>query len=78
MKNCKCLASAQLVKLKLIDFFEINMVHDHDMTIWPGVMAPDRRDWISLKSVWHMTSNITQVELKKRRSHANSDRSILV
>ena len=27
-------------------------------------MAPDRRDWISLKFIWHMTSNKTQVGSK--------------
>ena len=32
---------------------------------WPEVMVSDRRDWISLKFIWHMTSNKTQVELKK-------------
>ena len=46
--------------------------------IWPGVMVSDRRDWISLKSVWHMTSSKTQVEFKKGGLHANLDRSILV
>ena len=35
--------------------------------IWPGVMVSDRRDWISLKFIWHMTSNKTQVEFKKGR-----------
>ena len=34
--------------------------------IWPGVMVSDRRDWICLKFIWHMTSNKTQVEFKKR------------
>ena len=33
--------------------------------IWPGVMVSDRQNWISLKFIWHMTSNKTQVELKK-------------
>ena len=33
--------------------------------IWPGVMVCDRRDWISLKFIWHMTNNKTQLELKK-------------
>ena len=35
--------------------------------IWPGVMVSDRQDWISLKFIWHMTSNKTQdeVEFKK-------------
>ena len=33
--------------------------------IWPGVMVSDRQDWMSLKFIWHMTSNITQVEFKK-------------
>ena len=28
--------------------------------IWPGVMVSDRRDWISLKFIWHMTSSKTQ------------------
>ena len=28
-------------------------------------MVSDRRDWISLKFLWHMTSNKTQVEVKK-------------
>ena len=30
-------------------------------------MVSDRRDWISLKFIWHMTSNKTQVELKKKK-----------
>ena len=29
-------------------------------------MVSDRRDWISLKSIWHMTSNKTQVEFNKK------------
>ena len=33
--------------------------------IWPRVMVSDRRDWISLKFIWHMISNKTQVEFKK-------------
>ena len=33
--------------------------------IWPGVMVSDRQDLISLKCIWHMTSNKTQVEFKK-------------
>ena len=33
--------------------------------IWPRVMVSDRRDWISLKFIGHMTSNKTQVEFKK-------------
>ena len=28
-------------------------------------MASDRRDWISLKFIWHMTSNKAQVKFKK-------------
>ena len=28
-------------------------------------MVSDRREWISLKFIWHMTSNKTQVEFKK-------------
>ena len=28
-------------------------------------MVSDRQDWISLKFIWHMTSNKTQVEFKK-------------
>ena len=32
---------------------------------WPGVMVSDRQDCISLKFIWHMTSNKTQVEFKK-------------
>ena len=35
------------------------------VSIWPGVMVSDRRDWISLKFIWHMTNNKTQVEFKK-------------
>ena len=27
--------------------------------LWPGVMVSDTRDWISLKFIWHMTSNKT-------------------
>ena len=33
--------------------------------IRPGVMVSDRRNWIFLKFIWHMTSNKTQVEFKK-------------
>ena len=33
--------------------------------IWPGVMVSDRRDWISLKFIWHMTSNKTQSSKKE-------------
>ena len=33
--------------------------------IWPGVMISYRQDWISLKFIWHMTSNKTQVEFKR-------------
>ena len=33
--------------------------------IWPGIVVSDRRDWISLKFIWHMTSNQTQIEFKK-------------
>ena len=28
--------------------------------IWPGVMVSDRREWISLQFIWHITSNKTQ------------------
>ena len=28
--------------------------------IWPGVMVSDRRNWISLKFIWHITGNKTQ------------------
>ena len=33
--------------------------------IWPGVMVSDRRAWMSLEFIWHMTSNRTQIEFKK-------------
>ena len=33
--------------------------------ILPGVLVPGRQDWISLKLIWHMTSNKTQVEFKE-------------
>ena len=33
--------------------------------VWPGVIVSDRRDWISLKFIWHMTSNKTQVGSKR-------------
>ena len=33
--------------------------------IWPGVMVSDRRDCISMKFIWHMTSNKTQIEFRK-------------
>ena len=33
--------------------------------IWPGVMVSDRRDWISLKFIWHTTSKKAQVEFIK-------------
>ena len=35
--------------------------------IWPGVKVSDRRGWIYLKFIWHMTSNKTQIEFKKGR-----------
>ena len=44
--------------------------------IWPGVMVSDRRDWIFLKFIWHMTSNTGRVQIG--RLHANLDKSILV
>ena len=28
--------------------------------IWPGVIVSDRRVWISLQFIWHITSNKTQ------------------
>ena len=54
--------------------------------IWPGVMVSDRRDWISLKFIWHMTGIIYMAHdwqqntgiVQKGRLHANLDRSILV
>ena len=43
--------------------------------IWPGVMVSDRRDWISLKFIWHMTSNKTG-RVQNGRLCANLDRSV--
>ena len=34
--------------------------------IWPGVLVFDRRDWISLKFIWHMTSNKKRRQSSKR------------
>ena len=48
-----------------------------NVCILPGVVVSDKRDWISLKFIWHMTSNKTQVEFK-RELQTNLDRSILV
>ena len=45
--------------------------------ILPGVTATDARECISLKNIWHMISNKTQVEFKKGGLHANLDRSML-
>ena len=33
--------------------------------IWPGVIVSDKGDWISLNFIRHMTSNKTQVGLKR-------------
>ena len=35
------------------------------VSIWPGVIVSDRRAWISLKFIWHMTSNKTQESSKR-------------
>ena len=58
-----------------MDFFEIYICYINKIqnefkykdsaSIWPEVTAPDRPNWISLKFIWHMTSNKTQAEFKK-------------
>ena len=43
------------------------------------IKVSGRRDWISLKFIWHMASNKTQVEFKKGvYLPINLDTSILV
>ena len=54
--------------MEFLEYKSVNMIMCIKalVCIWPGVMVSDRRDWISLKLIWHMTSHKTQVELRKR------------
>lgn len=54
-----------------IDKIQIEFRNEDNASIWQDVMTSNRCDWISLKFIFHMTSNKTQVRL-----YANLARSI--